>query len=156
MPEIQLIDESLILSVIEKAKQSPRKRTNHNFHQLDEVYQRFLNVVTKGTYVQVHRHKSEPKPETFLLLQGSIGFLTFSDNGDLENKFLLSSEGKNRGIDLAPGVWHALVCLTDIAVCFEGKSGPYNPNSDKEFHPRYPQEGEEKAKDVVLEWEKLF
>ena len=53
--QVQLITETLFESVTNRAKVSPRKRSNHNFHELSEVYQRFLNVLTKGTYIQPHQ-----------------------------------------------------------------------------------------------------
>ena len=40
--KIRLINNGLIEKVKAKALESPRKRMNHNFHELDETYQRFL------------------------------------------------------------------------------------------------------------------
>jgi cupin fold WbuC family metalloprotein len=155
-PHYQLIDESLFRSTQEQALHSPRKRSNHNFHELSEVYQRFLNVLTKGTYVQPHRHKQVPKPETFIALKGELGFLLFDEAGNITDQFRISSQGPNFGIDLQPGVWHSLVCLTDVCVCFEGKSGPYNPNTDKEFASFAPPEGDPKVEEMLRKWEGLF
>lgn len=73
-----------------QANVSPRKRSNHNFHELTEVYQRFLNVLTKGTYVQPHKHENPPKPETFIALKGKLGFLIFDEIGNITGKYLLS------------------------------------------------------------------
>jgi len=156
LSDIQVIDNDLVDSVVERALLSSRKRTNHNFHTLDEVYQRFLNVLTKGTYVGVHRHKADPKPETFLVLRGKVGIFIYDDFGKITNSYRLSSEGPNYGIDLRPGVWHNLVCLSEIAVCFEGKSGPYLVNTDKEFHPKYPGEGEKGWEQQLSTWESFF
>jgi cupin fold WbuC family metalloprotein len=155
-PNFTLIDQNLFDSVSEKALLSERKRSNHNFHELSEVYQRFLNVLTRGTYVQPHRHKQPAKPESFISLQGELGFLLFDDDGSIIEKFLISSKGPIYGIDLKPGVWHSLVCLSDVCVCFEGKSGPYNPTTDKEFaNFSYP-EGSKDANLEIKKWEKLF
>ncbi|XDD42762.1 WbuC family cupin fold metalloprotein [Leptospira sp. WS60.C2] len=156
MQEIQIIDSDLIGTLVTKAKQAERKRTNHNFHKQEEVYQRFLNVLSKDTYISPHRHLSDPKPETFVVLEGEIGFLIFEENGDIKEFHKLSSNGPKRGIDLQPGVWHSLVCLSDVAVCFEGKSGPYDPTIDKEFHPKYPLEGESNVKKTIQTFESLF
>lgn len=156
LPEIQIIDQHLIHSLKEKASQSSRGRTNYNFHKLEEVYQRFLNVLTKETYISPHRHKSDPKPETFVVLEGEIGFLIFTDEGKIQESHHLTSQGPKRGIDIAPGIWHSLVCLTDHAVCFEGKSGPYDPRIDKEFHPQFPLESGVGIPDVLQVWRDLF
>lgn len=156
MQEIQIIDSDLIGNLITKAKQAERKRTNHNFHEQKEVYQRFLNVLSKNTYISPHRHLSDPKPETFVVLEGEIGFLIFSEDGKIQETHKLSSNGPKRGIDLQPGVWHSLVCLSDVAVCFEGKSGPYDPTVDKEFHPSYPLEGDPNVTQTIQSFESLF
>ncbi|XDD54207.1 WbuC family cupin fold metalloprotein [Leptospira sp. WS4.C2] len=156
MQEIQIIDSNLIESLVKKAQTADRKRTNHNFHEPSEVYQRFLNVLSKTTYIPPHRHLSDPKPETFVVLEGEIGFLIFKENGDIKETHKLSAGGPKRGIDLQPGVWHSLVCLSDHAVCFEGKSGPYDPTADKEFHSKYPLEGDPKVKETIVWYESLF
>ncbi|MDF3820950.1 WbuC family cupin fold metalloprotein [Leptospira sp. 96542] len=156
MQEIQLIDSQLFSNLSQKAIQAPRKRTNHNFHELTEVYQRFLNVLTKGTYIAPHRHWNDPKPETFVVLEGKIGFLIFNQDGSIQETHTLSSDGSVRGIDLQPGVWHTLVCLSDVAICFEGKSGPYDPNIDKEFLQGYPEEGDDNVKNTIERFESLF
>ena len=156
MQEIQLIDHSLFEKVTSEAISSSRKRKNYNFHKLTEVYQRFLNVLTASTFISVHRHLSDPKPETFVVLKGKIGFLIFNSDGSLKDKYELSSAGPIVGIDIQPGVWHNLVCLSDVAVCFEGKSGPYIESNDKEFHSAYPIEGEPECTNQLLKWKELF
>jgi cupin fold WbuC family metalloprotein len=133
MENVSLISNSLIKGVIQKAKDSDRLRMNYNFHQLEETYQRFLNVLCRGTYVRPHRHLDPPKAETFLILKGKLIFIIFNDDGTIQNHFLLNSDGENYGIDIQPGVWHSVICLSDIVVCFEGKHGPYNPANDKDF-----------------------
>lgn len=92
-PHRQLLTDSLFSEVLQKANTSPRKRANHNFHELSEVYQRFLNVLTRDTYVQAHRHKFPPKPETFLALKGDLGFILFNDDGSIQETHYLSSQG---------------------------------------------------------------
>lgn len=156
MQEIQLIDSDLIGNLVKKAQTAERKRTNFNFHEQKEVYQRFLNVLSKDTYIPPHRHLSDPKPETFIILEGEIGFLIFDENGEVKETHKLSANGPKRGIDLQPGVWHSLVCLSETAVCFEGKSGPYDPTVDKEFHPNYPLESDPKFTETIKSFESLF
>jgi cupin fold WbuC family metalloprotein len=151
---VRIIDSQLIDKVKEKAIQSPRKRMNYNFHELDETYQRFLNILCKGTYVRPHRHTTPPKAETFLILEGKISFLIFSDDGNVMESHILEAGGPNYGIDILPGVWHSLVCLSDTAVCFEGKHGPYNPASDKDFAKWAPLENSKEATEYLVTLEK--
>ena len=122
--------------------------------ELDETYQRFLNILCKGTYVRPHRHTNPPKAETFLILEGNISFLIFSDQGEIIESHILQAGGSKYGIDILPGVWHSLVCISDTAVCFEGKHGPYNPANDKDFASWAPLENTEEAKQYLSLLEK--
>jgi cupin fold WbuC family metalloprotein len=139
---IQIVSVALLDALTEKALLAPRRRTNHNFHRdYGENPNRFLNVMAAGTYVTPHRHIDPPKSETFLLIRGSVDFLTFDDTGNLTSITRLGSDGEY-GIDVAPGIWHSLVVITDIAICFEIKPGPYTAASDKDFAPWAPREGD--------------
>lgn len=102
-------------------------------------------MLTKDTYVQPHKHSDPPKPETFLILEGKLGFFIFDNDGNITEKYILSSAGPSFGIDIQPDVWHSIVCLTDSCICFEGKSGPYDPSSDKNFAKWAPSEGSPEA-----------
>ena len=155
----QLLTDSLIQSVLQKAKQSPRLRMNHNFHTGPEDNpHRFLNVFTYGTYVTPHRHKVPPKAESFIVLDGYVAVFLFKDDGTLDATLVVGSGplpeqlpstavGKplSRGIDLAPGIWHSITALTPSAVCYEVKPGPWDPGTDKEFAPWAPMEDSPEA-----------
>jgi len=145
---IQTIDKPLIDFLIEQARRSPRKRTNHNFHQnYDENPHRFLNVMLRGSYFTPHRHSNPPKHESFMVIQGEVGFLQFDDKGAVSERYRLTPGAMEAGsehvlaVDISPGIWHSLVVLSEIAVCYEVKPGPYDPNADKEFAPWAPEEG---------------
>lgn len=153
MSKVELISHHLISKTLDKAHLSQRKRMNHNFHELSENYQRFLNVLLKGTYVRPHRHSIPPKAETFLILKGEIAFLLFNEEGEIERQEMLSSGGPNYGIDIGPGIWHSLVCLSEEAICFEGKTGPYDPTVDKEFATWAPEEGSVEAEAYLFRLE---
>ena len=138
---MQLIDSPLIASLIERAHNSPRLRTNHNFHtSMDDNPHRFLNVMVRGTYIAPHRHPDPPKSETFIVLEGELAFFTFDDGGQVTNVHILGRDVV--GIDIQPGVWHTLAVLSTHAVCFEVKPGPYSAATDKDFAPWAPREGD--------------
>jgi cupin fold WbuC family metalloprotein len=141
MPGIQLIDAALFQSLIERARQSPRLRINHNFHSsMQDNPHRFLNVMLKGTYVAPHRHLDPPKSESFVVLEGRLAFFTFDDAGSIASAHILGPGMP--GIDLAPGVWHSMTPVTEHAVCYEVKPGPYVASNDKEFAAWAPAEGD--------------
>jgi cupin fold WbuC family metalloprotein len=144
MPSVQLLDSSLFLSLIERARQSPRLRTNHNFHSsMEDNPHRFLNVMIRGTYIAPHRHRDPPKSESFIMLEGELAFFAFDDAGQVTSTHILGRDAV--GIDIQPGVWHTIAVLTEHVVCFEVKPGPYSAANDKDFAPWAPREGDPRA-----------
>lgn len=137
------------------ARSVPRLRTNHNFHLgPEDVSHRFLNVLARGTYVPPHRHVAPPKSESFVVLRGELAFFLFDDDGRVREVVRLADatqRGAAHGIDLLPGVWHALTALSETAVCFEVKPGPYAPSGDKELAPWAPPEGDPRAAAYLAE-----
>lgn len=142
---VQLIDAQLLDASVQKALQAPRLRTNHNFHSSDnDNPHRFLNALARGTYCAPHRHAVPPKAETFVALRGQVAVLLFEDSGALHARHVIGAGGL-LGIDIPAGVWHSIAVLSDTAVCFEVKPGPWDPASDKEFAPWAPREGDPRA-----------
>jgi cupin fold WbuC family metalloprotein len=138
---IQLLGSELFQTLIHRARESPRLRTNHNFHaSLEDNPHRFLNVMANGTYIAPHRHVDPPKSESFLVLDGEIAFFTFDDVGQVITTHLLGRDPV--GIDIQPGVWHTMAVLSPHAICYEVKPGPYSPTTDKDFAPWAPREGD--------------
>lgn len=141
MPSVQLLDSALFASLIERAGQTARLRTNHNFHgSMEDNPHRFLNVMVRGTYITPHRHRDPPKSETFIVLEGELAFFTFDDAGRIDRTVILGDAV--RGIDIQPGVWHSLAVLSPHVVCFEVKPGPYSATTDKDFATWAPREGD--------------
>ena len=142
--DVQILDQALIEGLIDRARKSPRLRTNHNFHHtLDDNPHRFLNVMIQGTYITPHRHVDPPKSESFLLLRGEVAFFIFNGLGEIIRIEILGRE--QLAIDIAPGIWHTLAVLTPEAVCYEVKPGPYSAASDKDFAAWAPREGDPQA-----------
>jgi cupin fold WbuC family metalloprotein len=174
MDAIRWIDHSMLDELIQQAAGTQRRRLNHNFHHtLEENPHRFLNAMMRGTYVRPHRHLIPPKPESFVLLSGAVIFLIFDDDGSINESRLIASpallseaeceakitfekesrrliercrENPAMGVDIDPGIWHTLLPVTDVAVIFEVKPGPYTPADDKEFASWAPPENHPDAK----------
>src|SRR5438874_6903513 len=137
---IQLLDSALFQHLVDQASQSPRLRTNHNFHaSMEENPHRFLNVMLKGTYITPHRHADPPKTEGFVVLQGEVATFIFDDAGNIVETHILGRDAI--GIDIQAGVWHTFVVLSEHAVCYEVKPGPYSAANDKDFAKWAPKEG---------------
>jgi cupin fold WbuC family metalloprotein len=141
MSPVQLLDSGLFSAFIGRARQSPRLRTNDNFHaSMEDNPHRFLNVMIRGTYIAPHRHRDPPKAESFIVLEGELAFLTFDDAGQVTGTHILRRDAV--GVDIQPGVWHTIAVLSDHVVCFEVKPGPYSVATDKDFAPWAPREGD--------------
>ena len=148
----KIIASPLFDEVTARAEQSARRRMNHNFHATpEENPHRFLNVLLRGTYIRPHRHLEPPKSETFLVLEGRVGVLVFNEAGDVIETHEAGDSLQPRvwGVDLEPGVWHTIVALSDRAVCFEVKPGPWQPATDKEFAGWAPPEGDSRVPEVL-------
>ena len=141
----QLIDQALLEQTLARAAVSPRRRINHNFHPSAESNpHRFLNALLRGTYCAPHRHAAPPKSESFLVLSGEVLVVLFDDAGRVAERHVLGRAGL-LGIDIPPGRWHTIAAVSEAAVCYEVKPGPWDPATDKEFAPWAPSEGSAEA-----------
>lgn len=121
---MKIIDNALIDSVVEQAKDSPRLRMNYNFHpSLEDKCHRLLNALEPGTEVPIHRHGT--KDETFIILRGRVRVNIYNDRGEVTQSTVLSREEGNLGVDIPKGLWHKVECLEAGSVIFEVKEGPF-------------------------------
>ena len=136
------VTPELLAEVSKTAKSSPRKRTNYNFHQLEDLVQRFLNAIEPESYIQPHRHLDPAKEELFFILKGKGAILEFDDEGKITKLLPLDPKKGQLVVEVPKGLWHTVVSLESSSVFLEVKEGPYDPTSDKDFAPWAPQEGE--------------
>ncbi len=138
---LRKIDLSLISALSDKAQQAPRRRINLNFHHGDpDVFQRMLNALEPGSYVQPHKHQSPDKDEVFVILRGRLAVLTFSDAGEIEDSIVLDASQGQFACEVPARTWHMIAALEPGTVVFEFKHGPYDPTTDKVFAPWAPAE----------------
>ena len=124
---MKIIDDRLLDSVVEQAKESPRLRMNYNFHDsLDDKCHRLLNALEPGTVVPIHRHPT--KDESFVLLKGKIRVNLYNDAGEVTKSVVLSLADGVYGVDIPKNVWHQVECLESESVIFEVKEGPFVPH----------------------------
>ncbi len=136
---IKLIDDTVIEATTLLAKENPRLRMNHNFHELPEPLQRMLNAVEPGSYIRPHRHFTPPKVEVFIILKGRGAGVLFDGDGAVKEIVVMDADGPVRGVEFAPGSWHTIISLQEGTVFFEAKDGPYIAISDKDFAPWAPE-----------------
>ena len=128
---IQVVNQSLLDSLIDEAKASPRLRKNFNFHKdLNDKCQRLLNALEPGTIMPIHRHKVE---EVQILLQGSIKVQIYDEEGSIIEEHALNPKKGQYGIQMPAGTWHSVEVLESGTVLFEVKEGPYIPCSAEDI-----------------------
>lgn len=138
----RFLDQTLFGALVEQAAANPRQRQHHNFHQMEEPCHRMAIGLQPDTYIPPHRHLSADKAEALLVLKGRLGVLIFNDVGEVLDKRVLQAGGECVGVDLSPGVFHALVVLEADSILFECKAGPYKPVGNGEQANWAPREGE--------------
>ncbi len=142
MSGLRFLDQTLFGALVEQAAANPRQRQHHNFHQMEEPCHRMAIGLQPDTYIPPHRHLSADKAEALLVLKGRLGVLIFNDVGEVLDKRVLQAGGECVGVDLPPGVFHALVVLEADSILFECKAGPYKPVGNGEQANWAPREGE--------------
>ncbi|MEK6819840.1 MAG: WbuC family cupin fold metalloprotein [Nanoarchaeota archaeon] len=142
---MDIVEETLV-----KARISNRRRAIYCFHKSpDETPQRMINAFLEGTYARPHKHENPDKLETFTILSGDIAVLTFDNLGNIEDKVILSYNGKNKIAEIPPRTWHSLVVLSQEAAVYEIIEGKYNPMTHKDFAPWAPSEEDSNFRDYL-------
>ena len=154
---MKVVDSQLLQQVSEQARISSRLRKNHNFHPSDNSRShRLLNAIEPHSYIPPHRHLDQEKDAAFILLSGTLGIITFDDNGAIGEKVLLSAETGNLAVDIPHGVFHTALALTSGTVFYEAKAGPYQPLSEEEKACWAPEENSGESALYLIKLEQLF
>ena len=156
MPTLK-IDQALLQQTVNEARISPRLRKNANFHPTDDFpAHRLINAMQPGSYVRPHRHLDHAKDESIVALQGRFGYLSFRDDGSIEEAIEIAPGGPVFGIDIPHGTIHTIVALEPNSVFFEAKAGPFMPLSAEEIAAWSPAEGTDEAHALWLTWRARF
>lgn len=121
-----LLNNQLLDSITEQAKESPRLRMNYNLHNSPEAKaQRLFNAMEPDTVIPIHRHPHTD--ETYILIRGSLKILMYDEKKTLLESIILNRENGNFGYHFPKGSWHTVEILETGTVVFEVKDGPYIP-----------------------------
>lgn len=136
---MKLVTNELLQQVSDAARSNPRLRKNHNLHSGDESRcHRLLNAIEPASYIRPHRHLDPEKDEAFVLMQGRLGIVLFSETGEPLEKVVLCRESGILAADIPCGVYHTAVSLESGTVFYEAKAGPYLPLTGEETAPWAP------------------
>ena len=127
-----VITQSILDSLTEQAKSSPRLRMNLDLRNSSEDQsQRMLNALEPGTVLSIHRHLASS--ETVAILRGKICWHFYDDAGKETDAVVLDANGEPRCLNVEKGRWHSLECLESGSVLFECKDGEYRPLGEEEI-----------------------
>jgi cupin fold WbuC family metalloprotein len=146
--DVYNIDNQFINKGISMAKKSLRKRFIINLHKnLTDKTHRFINILTKDTYAQPHKHTNPVTFETFTTLKGAISVIEFNKLGKIINRINIGKGYTNKVVEVQPNTIHTVVPLTSVVVLLEIKGQTnYDPKTDKYFYDWAPKEGDDPKK----------
>ncbi len=143
--EIQLINDQLLSSLHEKARNSERLRQNFDLRTTPEDgSQRMLNALEPGTRVSIHRHLKSS--ETVICLEGCLDWVFYEElpnmdaggpvhDGEIAQdetnfketaRFRVCPREGTYGIQVPQGAWHSVV-VHERSTILEAKDGAYVP-----------------------------
>ena len=121
-----LIDKTLLNSLTDQAKVSPRLRMNYDLRNVGESQsQRMLNAIEPGSSVPIHRHRESM--ETVVCLRGRLRQIFCDDRGQVVETVELVPGGEISAVNIPMGQWHTVEVLESGTVILEFKDGSYEP-----------------------------
>jgi cupin fold WbuC family metalloprotein len=154
---VKIIDQQILDDLTRRARENPRLRQNYNLHPADASRgHRLFNAVEPDSYIRPHRHLDPEKDETFLIVRGRLGVITFADDGSVLETALLEGGGANLVADLPHGVYHTAVSLAPGTIFFEAKAGPFLPLTEAEKAAWSPVDGAPEAAAYLARLKALF
>lgn len=123
------ITQTLLDSLTEQAKQSPRLRMNYDLrNSADDKSQRMLNAIEPGSPIPIHRHRDTS--ETVVCLRGRLVWEYYDELERIcTERIELSPNGPIVALNVPQGQWHTVKALESGSVIIECKDGPYEPQS---------------------------
>jgi cupin fold WbuC family metalloprotein len=94
-----------------------------------------------------------PKDEAFVVLQGWLYCVIFSEKGEIQTVHRLEANSTSVGIDIVGSIFHTLITIKPDTVIFEVKSGPFEKVDERDFAEWSPQEG---TKEAGIYWDELI
>ena len=113
---------------------------------------------TRGDYTRPDKHNGIPESHT--IIEGQELIVLFSDDGIITDAFVLDRDSGYLSYRINADVYHLTIPLTEIAIDYEVKLGPFRADSnifpswapdgtDKEDAMKFWMETERKAKELM-------
>ena len=132
-PSKHIFGASDVNSLINLAELTPRKRARLCIHEDPEkdVHQ-MLIVHPRNAYIQPHKHLS--REEIFMVLDGSVEFIEFDNQGSVCSRDMMGNYNSGRTFIryIPPQTYHSILIHSERLVFFEVTEGPFR-KSDTVF-----------------------
>ena len=146
--DIKLFSNAFLKSLTGNSLLSTRKRLNYNIHDdYSDPCQRLFNAIGLDSYIPPHRHSLDQVHECLIAISGLFALFIFENNGGILKVSKFGSEVYRNldekcvaGVEIPPDAWHTVIALSDSAILFEVKAGPFNSLLAKEVAPWAPAE----------------
>lgn len=146
---VSVVGAKEIESLSELARSSSKKRAMRTLYRTQgEMPHEVVNKILPESYIRPHKHLHPSQIETFVPLAGIAELLTFTEDGRIDQRILLTH---GMVVKVEVNTWHTLVALTPFAA-FEVKVHPAGDDKGKGevFAPWAPEEGTKEA-DIYFE-----
>lgn len=123
------ITKELLDTLSAEAAASPRLRMNLDLRNSEnDLSQRMLNALQKGTIIPIHRHRNSS--ETLIVIRGSVRETYYDENGNITEIIEINANGPTFGINIPKGQWHSIEAIENDSVIIEMKDGAYETLQD--------------------------
>lgn len=127
------ITQTLLDSLTEQAKASPRLRMNYDLrNSAEDKSQRMLNAIEPGSVIPIHRHQKST--ETVVCLRGKLVWEYYDELERICTESIeVSPNGPVVALNIPIGQWHTLRSLESGTVILETKDGAYEPQGPEDI-----------------------
>lgn len=131
--------KDLLKELLDLSEKSVRQRHCHILHKKGAKFNKVFNLMRYDSYMHPHMHPGEEKIEKIHIIQGSLYFFFFDNDGNIKEKIHLESKGKNF-ISVPAYSWHTYVMESEIVLTYETMMGKYHPDTWKHLADWAPKE----------------
>ena len=120
MPGILHVETARIEKILLESRTHERKRALDLVRSsgAGDVPAIMYNALQRGTYIQPHRHPEQDGKEMWVLHQGEVGAVLYSEYGRVEEAFRLSRDTKTL-LEIPAGMHHTALALEKDTLLLE-------------------------------------
>lgn len=130
------VNKKLISELKNKFKKIGNRNLRLCLHDSPKaLFHEMIIFERKGKYYRPHKHSD--KGETFHIIEGRMGVFSFDNNGKVTDACVLNAED-NLAYRVRPGMYHAVMPISDPVIYHESKLGPFKVKNDSIYPPWAP------------------